>query len=174
MTKRGVRGRAPVWLVGFAMALSTVVWAQGNANFSGTWKLDKFDPPLPAGRGGGGGRGGGAPVPGGTGYDENVFGAVTQSANITQTASELTIQTGPRKATYTLDGKQMVVPPGDVNGLKTWAHWDGAKLHLHFKQGQNWGRDVLSFSGGTLTILRDLDSGGGSTTRTLTYSKTTS
>ena len=166
MTKRGV-----LLLVAFAMALSTVVWAQANANFSGTWRLDKFDPPLPAGRGG---RGGGAPPPGGTGYDENVFGAVTQSVSITQTASELTIQTGPRKATYTLDGKQMVVPPGDVNGLKTWAHWDGAKLHLHFKQGQNWGRDVLSASGGTLTILRDLDSGGGSTTRTLTYSKTTS
>ena len=113
-------------------------------------------------------------MPGGSGYDETIFGAVTQTVTVTQTAGEVTIQTGPRKATYTLDGKQTVVPPGDVNGLKTWAHWDGAKLHLHFKQGQNWGRDVLSFSGGALTILRDLEAGGGSTTRTLIYSKATS
>ena len=167
MMKRGV----PL-LVVFAFALSAVAWAQGNANFSGAWKLDKTDPPVAAGRGGG--RGGGAPVPGGSGYDESIFGAVTQTVTISQTPGDLTIQTGPRKATYTLDGKQNVVPPGDVNGLKTWAHWDGAKLHLHFKQGQNWGRDVLSSNGGALTILRDLEAGGGSTTRTLVYSKTTS
>jgi hypothetical protein len=55
--------------------------------------------------------------------------------------------------------------------LKTHAHWDGAKLHLHFKKGMNFGRDILTLSGGTLTVLRDLESGGGSTTRTLTYTK---
>ena len=63
-------------------------------------------------------------------------------------------------------------PPGDVLALKTRAHWDGAALHLHYKQGMNWGRDILSVSGGTLTLVRDLESGGASTTRTLTYSKT--
>jgi len=56
--------------------------------------------------------------------------------------------------------------------LKTRAHWDAGKLHLHFKQGMNWGRDILTLSGGTLTIVRDLESGGASTTRTMTYSKT--
>jgi len=66
----------------------------------------------------------------------------------------------------------MSTPPGDVLALKTRAHWDGAALHLHYKQGMNWGRDILSVSGGTLTLVRDLESGGASTTRTLTYSKT--
>ena len=74
-------------------------------------------------------------------------------------------------AAYTLDGNTTVTPPGDVNGLKTRAHWEGAKLHLHYKRGQNWCRDVLSVNGNTLTILRDLESGGGSTTRTITYAK---
>jgi hypothetical protein len=36
----------------------------------------------------------------------------------------------------------------------------------------NWGRDILSLSGGTLTVVRDLESGGASTTRTMTYTKT--
>ena len=76
------------------------------------------------------------------------------------------------KAVYTLDGNTTVTPPGDVNGLKTRAHWEGSKLHLHYKRGQNWCRDVLSVNGNTLTILRDLESGGGSTTRTITYTKT--
>ena len=64
-----------------------------------------------------------------------------------------------------------MTPPGDVNALKTRAHWDAGKLHLHFKQGMNWGRDILVVSGATLTLVRDLESGGASTTRTLTYSK---
>jgi hypothetical protein len=72
---------------------------------------------------------------------------------------------------FTLDGKTTATPPGDVNALKTRAHWEGASLHLHYKQGMNWGRDILSLSGGTLTIVRDLESGGASTTRTLTYTK---
>jgi len=76
------------------------------------------------------------------------------------------------KAVYTLDGNTTVTPPGDVSGLKTRAHWEGSKLHLHYKRGQNWCRDVLSVNGNTLTILRDLESGGGSTTRTITYTKT--
>lgn len=149
------------------LALSaTAAWAQGNANFTGAWKLDKFAPPLPPGRGGRG-----APSPGGAGYDETAFGAISQKVVITQTANDVTVEDGPRKATYKLDGSQNIAPPGDVSALKTWAHWEGGKLHLHFKQGQAWGRDVLSLSGGTMSILLDLEAGGGSTTRTLVYSK---
>ena len=59
-----------------------------------------------------------------------------------------------------------------MTALKTRAHWDGATLHLHYKQGMNWGRDVLTLSGTTLTVVRDLESGGQSTTRSLTYQKT--
>jgi len=72
---------------------------------------------------------------------------------------------------YTLDDKTTELPPGDVMAFKSRAHWDGAKLHLHYKQGMNWGRDVLTLSGTTLTLVRDLESGGQSTTRTLTYTK---
>ena len=64
-----------------------------------------------------------------------------------------------------------VTPAGDINALKTWAHWDGAKLHLHFKKGMNWGRDILSMNDGKMVVLRDVESGGGSTTFSVTYSK---
>jgi len=137
----------------FTMAL---VLAQTNTNFSGTWTLEKIEPP-PRAIGGGG---------------DEAFGAIAQTVVITQTANDLSYQAGSMKATYTLDGNTTVTPPGDVNGLKTRSHWDGAKLHLHYKKGQNWCRDVLSVNGNTLTILRDLESGGGSTTRTITYTKT--
>ena len=157
-------------LVALALAVPAAVWAQGNANFSGTWRLDKTDPPLPTGRGGGGGRGGGE---GGV-YEENAFSPAPTSLVITQTATEVTVQTGSTKAVYKLDGNLTVTPAGDVNALKTWAHWDGAKLHLHQKQGMSFGRDIVSLSGGTLTVVLDLESGGGSTVRTLTYTKTTS
>jgi len=77
-----------------------------------------------------------------------------------------------RLSKNTLDGNTMAAPPGDVNALKTRGHWDGGTLHLHYKQGMNWGRDILDVSGGTLTIVRDLESGGQSTTRTITYTRT--
>ena len=141
--------------------------AQGSANFSGMWKLTKTDPPVAAGRGGGG-RGGGISGP----YAETTFNQAPETIAITQSGSDVTVQIGSAKAVFTLDGKTMSTPPGDVLALKTRAHWDGAALHLHYKQGMNWGRDILRVSGGTLTLVRDLESGGASTTRTLTYSKT--
>jgi len=91
---------------------------------------------------------------------------------ITQTANQVGVQIGSEKETYTLDDKPMVTPAGDPNALKTWAHWDGTKLHLHFKKGMNWGRDILSLSGGKLVVLRDVESCGGSATFSITYSKT--
>ena len=90
---------------------------------------------------------------------------------IAQTANQITVQLGSEKESYTLDEKPLVTPAGDPNGLKTWAHWEGTKLHLHFKKGMNWGRDILNMSDGKLTVLRDVESGGGSTTYSVTYSK---
>jgi len=164
----GAPSRVPVLLVVAAcvLTLSAQVQAQG-ANFSGTWKLTKTDPPVPAGRGGGG-RGGGISGP----YADTTFNQAPETIAITQSGSDVTVQIGSAKAVFTLDGKTMSTPPGDVLALKTRAHWDGAALHLHYKQGMNWGRDILRVSGGTLTLVRDLESGGASTTRTLTYSKT--
>ncbi len=142
------------------------VRAQGTANFSGTWKLGKVDPPVPAGRGGRGGPGGGGI---GGPYADTTFAQAPDTLVITQSGTDVTVQIGSTKAVFTLDGKTTSVPPGEVLALKTRAHWDGAALHLHYKQGMNWGRDVLTVSGGALTLVRDLESGGQSTARTLTY-----
>ena len=162
--------RVALLLVALALAVPAAAWAQGNANFSGTWKLDKVDPPLPTGRGGGRGGGGG----GGNAYEENAFSPAPASMTVTQTPTEVTVQIGSTKAVYKLDNSLTVTPVGDINALKTWAHWDGAKLHLHQKQAMSFSRDMLSVSGGTLIVVLDLESGGGSTPRTLTYTKTTS
>jgi len=154
------------WIVlALTVAMPAVAPAQGSADFSGTWKLSKTDPPVPTG--GGGGRGGGISGP----YAETTFAAAPETIVITQSGSEVGVQIGAAKAVFTLDNKTVSTPPGEVLALKTRAHWEGPKLHLHFKQGMNWGRDILSVSGGTLTLVRDLESGGGSTTRTLTYAK---
>jgi hypothetical protein len=153
-------------LAACVLALSAHVPAQGSANFAGTWKLTKTDPPVPAGRGGGG-RGGGISGP----YAETTFNQAPETIAIAQSGSDVTVQIGSAKAVFTLDGKTTSTPPGEVLALKTRAHWDGTTLHLHYKQGMNWGRDILTVSGGTLTLVRDLESGGASTTRTLTYSK---
>ena len=155
-----MKTRIMALVLGLAV-IPAITSAQGPS-FAGNWKLEKAEPLPNAGRGGGGR---------GTANDESAFGAVTQMVTISQTASSVSVQTGPKKASYTLDGKQTVVPPGDVNGLKTWAHWEGSKLHLHYKQGMNWGRDILSLDAGSLSVVRDIESGGGSTTRTIIYSK---
>jgi hypothetical protein len=159
--------RIPLIAAALVAALPITSPAQYSPNFAGTWKLGTVDPPVAAGRGGGRG-GGGISGP----LADTILGQAPDTLVITQTNSEIVVQIGSAKAVYTLDNKTMATPEGDVNALKTRAHWDGAKLHLHFKQGMNWGRDVLSVSGGTLTLVRDLESGGQSTTRTLTYSKT--
>jgi hypothetical protein len=169
-------------VLGLALVAPAVVRTQGNvASLVGTWKLEKSDPPLEGrggpggGGGGGGGRGaapGGGAADGGAAYNENVFTAAPAMMVISQSGNMLAVQVGAQKETFTLDDKLTVVPEGDLNALKTHAHWEGGTLHLHFKQGMNFGRDVLSASGATLTVVRDLESGGGSTTRTLTYTKT--
>ena len=160
-----MRSGAALVLV-LALAIPIALPAQTAANFSGTWKLSNVDPPVPAGRGRGAG-GGGISGP----YAETILAAAPESIVIAQTGSQLTVQIGSAKAVYTLDNKTTSDPPGEVLALKTRAHWEAGKLHLHHKQGMNWGRDILTVSGPTLTLVRDLESGGASTTRTLTYTK---
>jgi hypothetical protein len=148
------------------VAVSGAGRAQSTPNFTGTWKLTQADPPPPAGRGRGA-AGGGISGP----FADTLLAQAPEIVSITQSGSEIAVQIGSAKAVYTLDNNTKTTPEGDVNGLKTRAHWDRAALHLHYKQGMNWGRDVLTISGGTLTVVRDLESGGQSTTRKLTYSK---
>jgi hypothetical protein len=155
--------------VSIALALA-LVWpaatsGQGQANFSGTWKLASADPPVPAGGGRGGGGGVGGP------YAGTMLAQAPDTMTITQNASTVAVQIGASKIVYTLDNQTTELPPGDVMAFKSRAHWEGGTLHLHYKQGMNWGRDVLTLSGTTLTVIRDLESGGASTTRTLKYTK---
>lgn len=153
-----------VLLIGCVLAVALTVGAQGTPRLGGTWKLATTNPPIATGRGGG------APGPGGP-YGATTFAAAPETLVITQGANDVTVQIGATKEVFTLDDKVTEVPAGDVNALKTRAHWEGAKLHLHYKQAMNFGRDVLSVNGDTLTMLRDLETGGQSTTRTMTYSK---
>ncbi|HZR24747.1 MAG TPA: peptidyl-alpha-hydroxyglycine alpha-amidating lyase family protein [Vicinamibacterales bacterium] len=139
----------------------------GGTSFAGAWKLTNAVPPPPAGPGRGANAGG---ISGP--YADSIFAQAPGAVTVTQAANSVAIEIGGKTATYTLDTKLTAVPPNDVNALKTRAHWDGESLHLHYKQGMNWGRDVLTLNGQTLTITRDLESGGQSTTRVLTYSKT--
>jgi hypothetical protein len=164
--REGGRAARAAALVVLLVVLPVALPAQGAANFSGTWKLTTVDPPVPAGRGRGAG-GGGISGP----YAETILAAAPDSIAIAQAGSQLTVQIGSAKAVYTLDNKTTSDPPGEVLALKTRAHWEAGKLHLHYKQGMNWGRDILTVSGATLTLVRDLESGGASTTRTLTYTK---
>lgn len=154
------------------LAVPAISRAQANVNFSGTWKIAQIDPPADprTGRPPGAGF---APEASNA-YGESIqalFAQAPQMMIITQNANEMTVQLGSEKLTYTLDGKRMVTPAGDMNAAKTWTDWDGTKLHLHFKKGMNWGRDILSLNNGKLVVQRDIDSGGGSTTYTLTYTK---
>jgi hypothetical protein len=154
-------------LLALVVAWPAVTPAQSPANLSGTWKIASVDPPVPAGRGRGA-AGGGTSGP----YAETMLAQAPEMMVLTQNATTITVEMGSAKIVYTLDDKTTESPPGDVMAFKSRAHWDGAKLHLHYKQGMNWGRDVLTLSGTTLTVVRDLESGGQSTTRALTYQKT--
>jgi hypothetical protein len=179
MAEEGVKHMAKrnlLLLLVLALILPVISRAQGTPNFSGTWKLAQIDPPVdprngrPPGPGGGAGGGGDAENAYGASIRE-IFAQAPQMMIITQTADQIAVQIGSEKESYTLDDKPTVAPAGDPSALKTWAHWDGTKLHVHFKKGMNWGRDILSLSNGKLIVLRDIESGGGSTTFALTYSK---
>jgi hypothetical protein len=162
MTKAGL-----LLLLALVITWPVIAPAQGSANFSGTWKLASAEPPAQAGRGRGA-AGGGISGP----YADTLLAQAPATITIAQTAAQLTVQIGDKNVVYTLDDKTTELPPGDVMAFKSRAHWEGGKLHLHYKQGMNWGRDQLTLSGSTLTIVRDLESGGQSTTRVLVYSKT--
>jgi hypothetical protein len=171
MAKRNL----PLLLI-FTLALPVISRGQAMPNFSGNWKLAQIEPPVDPRNGrapsAGGGLGGGGDADNAYGASiREIFAQAPQMITITQAANQIAVQIGSEKESYTLDDKPMVTPAGDPNALKTWAHWDGTKLHLHFKKGMNWGRDILSLSDGKLVVLRDVESGGGSTTFNITYSK---
>ena len=87
------------------LVMSSSVFAQGKANFSGTWTVDAEKTaaanPAPAGGGGGGGRAGG----GGGGRGGGQAGPMTVKQDATTLSISRETQNGPQVSAYTLDGK---------------------------------------------------------------------
>lgn len=135
--------RAAAMLVAAAVVLTAAnAYAQGKANFAGTWVREQ--PADPAG-GGGGGRGGGR-------------GGFGQEATITQTPTAITIKwmgggQNPveQTRTYNLTGEsknKVMGRGGEATEQVTTSTWEGNKLVL--TTGQNVQK--LSIEGGNLVI----------------------
>ena len=146
-------------------------------NFSGTWKLAKQDPPT---TGRGGGRGGGD--------DRGALRALEATpvtVKIAQSGNDLTFESTMgdgwvRTLQFKLDFAytENPLPPGGDGGeprlngaTKTRGRWIGNKLYLHLTQGLGQRRDILTLSGGVLSIQRDYETPGGSGTLYLTFNK---
>ncbi len=137
--------RARVGIIAAAVfAVASVAFAQ-KPDFSGTWTLDPEASGAPAGGGGGGGGRGGL----GNG-----------PAVIKQTADTLTIERtmGDNKvtSTYKLDGTEskntMMGRGGTPMESVSTAKFDGAKLVITTKVGENETVQTWSLAGGMLTI----------------------
>ena len=100
--------KVALFAVVFALAVTTVAFAQAKPDFSGTWALDatKSDQ-----MGGGGGRGPGAAGP----------------MTIKHTATEFAVTRGQNTTTYKLDGIEQTVAMGQRTGKAT-AKVDAGKV----------------------------------------------
>ena len=133
------------------LAVATIAFAQAKPDFSGTWSPD---PPPAADAGGGRGMGGGP-------------------MTVKQTATELSVVSAGRGGTpqtrvYKLDGSETKYAAGQGEAVAT-AKWDGNKLVITTKVGENTNTATWSVEGGVLTI----DRAGGRGPSTTKYKKTT-
>jgi hypothetical protein len=125
------------------LAVATMAFAQ-KPDFSGTWTLDQEASGMTGGGGGGGGRGGG----------------LGQGATVKQTADMLTVERtfGDNKitSTYKLDGSEskntMMGRGGQQMEAVSTAKWDGSKLTITTKMGENESTQVWSLAGNVLTV----------------------
>jgi hypothetical protein len=160
------KAEACALLVALSLTLAgVVVSAQQRPNFTGTWKYVSSTPPN---------------YPGSNGW-----GVPSPTVVVTQTGTELTIESGQFGATsmkvvYKLDGTDTVwdgtssSQSGSTAVVKwrTKASWDGNRLVLYtWNTALNQMRDIMSLSGGQLTIVRATEQPGPSTNATLTYTK---
>jgi hypothetical protein len=129
-------------------AVATVASAQ-KADFSGTWTLDQDASGMagaPAGPGGGG-RGGG-------------MAGLGMGATVKQTADTLTVERSMGgntiTTTYKLDGSEskntMMGRGGQQMESVSTAKWDGSKLVITSRVGENESTQVWSLAGNVLTI----------------------
>jgi hypothetical protein len=147
-------------IAGLTLVAPATGSAQAKPDFSGKWALGSIDPQNNA-----------------TGIAG--WGAAEKAFAITQSPSELVIERGGKRIVYALDGstawKDIPDPtnkePGGPYSFKTRARWDGNRLVLFTRQGLNQMREILTFDGGRLSILRDLEAPPGSRTSTLVFTK---
>jgi hypothetical protein len=150
--------------IALALALPAATGAQAKPDFSGTWKFAASNPPN---------------YPGSAGW-----GVPSPTIVVKQSATEITVESGQyggqMKVVYKLDGSDTIweAPSTTQSGSTTvvkWrtkARWDGNKLILFtWNTALNQLRDILSLSGGALTVVRATEQPGPSTNATLTYSK---
>ncbi len=103
---------------------------------------------------------------------------------ITQNATQITVDSGQfggrMTVVYKLDGSDTIweVPSMTQSGSaavvkwRTKARWEGTTLVLFtWNTALNQLRDVMSLSGGALTVVRATEQPGPSTNATLTYRK---
>jgi hypothetical protein len=162
--------RARIGIMAAAVfAVAAVAFAQAKPDFSGTWTLDPeasgMAAPAPGGAPAGtGGRGGGGALGNGP-------------ATVKQTADTLTIERtmGENKVvtSYKLDGTEskntMMGRGGTPMESVSVAKFDGGKLVITTKAGENETTQTWSLAGGVLTI----DSTGGRGPQKRVYKKTT-
>jgi hypothetical protein len=141
------------------------VYAQARPDFSGTWKFASSEP---------------ANYPGSNGW-----GVPSPTVVITQSAREIVIESRqfgaqPMRVVYTLDGSDTLwdAPSATQSGStatvkwRTKARWEGNRLVLFtWNTALNQMRDIMSLSGGALTIVRATEQPGPSTNATLSYTR---
>ena len=151
-------------LIAVLLAMPGLAAAQAHPDFSGTWKFTKSDPPN---------------YPGSAGW-----GVPSPTIVVRQTPTEITIESGQyggqMKVAYKLDGSDTIwdAPSTTQSGStatvkwRTKARWDGNRLILYtWNTALNQMRDIMSLSGGALTIVRATEQPGPSTNATLNYTK---
>ena len=160
-----------------AFTTAPAVNAQQHANFSGTWKLAKQDPPPRPARG--------AAADGDTRGATRALDVAPVTLTITQAGDDLTFESTMsdgwvRTLKFNLKFEYTVnpLPPGGDGGeprlngpTKTRGRWMDARLFLHLTQGLGQRRDILTINGNVLSIQRDYETPGGAGTMYLTFDK---
>ena len=157
--------RIVLLLVALTVVLPAAARAQAKPDFSGTWRFSASTPPN---------------YPGSAGW-----GVPSPTIVLKQNANEITVESRqygaqPMTVVYKLDGSDTIweapsVTQSGSTAIVKWrtkARWDGNKLILFtWNTALNQLRDILSVSGGALTIVRGTEQPGPSTNATLTYNK---
>jgi hypothetical protein len=174
--------RIVLFVVALVVAWPSVslVQAQAQPNFTGTWKYVKQDPPPRKGRGGPPGVEGG-----GERGATRALEVPPVTLKITHRGNDMTFESTMsdgwvRTLEFKLTFEYTVnpLPPGGeggeprINGpTKTRGRWIDGKLYLHQTQGLGQRRDILTMKGNVLTIQRDYETPGGAGTMFLTFDK---